>query len=151
MCDDRDALCHEIETHEIGYHRGEIELVGFDNGPGQEMGKEFPWVAPRVMLEYLQWDMGTDEPMAWSVDNYDGEEIWMEIGKAPHEKYKDDRQMNKSISSDDEGVAQLGECNGSFDTAMENHHRRQLQEQRMDGDQRWREEGVYEHVREVGV
>ena len=42
--------------------------------------------------------MGADEPTTWSVDNYDGEETWREIGKTPNSEYKNDGRVDTSQS-----------------------------------------------------
>ena len=95
--DDRVATGHEIEPHEIGrHHRGEIEQLDADDGQTQALDKGYPWTAPRVMLDFLEWDIGMDEPTTWSLDNYDGEEIWQEIGKAPNNEYRHDVQVTTS-------------------------------------------------------
>ena len=52
------------------------ELAVMSNGSPQEIAhlaeRNSPWVAPRVVLQHVEWDVGTNNPAIWSVDMYDG-------------------------------------------------------------------------------
>ena len=52
----------------------------------------YPWYAPRVLKQYFEMVMQGEEPIQWSIDNYDGGATWMEMDVMPKEQYKNDAE-----------------------------------------------------------
>ena len=93
----RDAESHAIANHDVSQHRRrEPEQfepkVGKEREEKQTKQQEYPWMAPRVVLQYMNWDMGDDKPEPGAIDNYDGEESWRECGREPDDEYREDRK-----------------------------------------------------------
>ena len=69
----RDVKNHEIGTHDANQHRqGRSEQFGFEI----DKKYEYPWVAPMMVSQYVNLDMGNEKPKSLTIDNYDGEESW---------------------------------------------------------------------------
>ena len=51
-------------------------------------------MAPRVIFQYVNWDMRGEQPTTWTIDNYDGEESWNECGQEPHNVHRGDGEVN---------------------------------------------------------
>ena len=93
--DNRDASSHEVGTHVMSQNdQGETEKTEFDNGTTQSRRTDFPWTAPRIIWEFLEHDVGEDGPTIWSIDNYDGEDSWLEIGRTPTNGYRCDAEVS---------------------------------------------------------
>ena len=94
----------EVYDHETGNHvvnlnrRREADQIGMESGHQQNVDegttKPYPWKAPRVLLQYLVQTMNTKEPTMWSMDIYDGEEIWHDHKWKPKEEYRHDEEVN---------------------------------------------------------
>ena len=74
---DHDVYDHEIEHHVYDQnHRRETSEVtaGKCHRAKENRGEEakYPWMAPRVVWQYLECRMRTEEPTTWSIDDYDG-------------------------------------------------------------------------------
>ena len=83
----RDAVSHEIGTHDANqYRRGRAKQFEF----GIDEQQDYPWVAPRVILQSVNLDMGDERPKPWIISNYDGEASWREWDRMPNDTYKGD-------------------------------------------------------------
>lgn len=51
-------------------------------------GGQYPWYAPRVLMQYFEITLQYDGPGAWSIDNYDGAVTWMDFETQPNELYR---------------------------------------------------------------
>ena len=47
-------------------------------GEDQARRSENPWLAPKVIQQYVEQRTSTTEPTTWSIDHYDGELSWEE-------------------------------------------------------------------------
>ena len=128
--DNHDATSHEIGTHVIGQHnQGESRQIKIGNGQTQTRHNDFPWTAPRVMLEFLKHDMGLSGPTIWTIDNYDGEATWAEIGETPNHDYKDDKEL--SANQYHKMAVELYQWEGATDNL--------IQKRKITTDEMWRE------------
>ena len=59
----------------------------------QESGTEFPWKAPRIILQHLEWKTNTEEPCQRSIDDCDGAASWKECKQRPREEYREDAEL----------------------------------------------------------
>ena len=92
-----DVNDHATSNHDVSQnHRRESEPRLFECSSPQGIEKveerEFPWIAPRVILQYLTWGTMGNKPTIWSLDNRDGWESWLECKQRPREEYKGDRK-----------------------------------------------------------
>ena len=97
--DDRDRTCREIETHlRSGRYRWESDQPGIgvdsiqNNKPIEN--DEFPLMAPRALLQFLEHDMGNDQLQIWTIDNYDGVGARVDCRQRQREEYKDGIEVN---------------------------------------------------------
>ena len=58
------------------------------------MDAEFPWIAPRVMLQYLETEMENEKPTVWIFENYDSSGIWSELTIGPRVEYRGDTETS---------------------------------------------------------
>ena len=90
---------HETGNHDVNLnHRSEIEQRMMESDQGEDettiATNQYPWRAPRVMLQYLEQVMSTGGPTEWTVDNHDGAETWEEHQWQPKGKYRHDIEMS---------------------------------------------------------
>ena len=94
---DHVAEDHAIEHHEIHpYHRGETDRATIEEVCTTSQRETFPWLAPRVMQQYLEQRTNTAEPTTWSIDDYDGEVSWEEIKQQPSIDYRHDSEVSRN-------------------------------------------------------
>ena len=97
----REVYDHETGNHVVNLdHRSETDQTVMEGdhrtNVAEDNAKPYPWKAPRVLLQYLMQTMATEEPIIWSVDNYDGEDTWHECGWRPAREYRLDAEVNTS-------------------------------------------------------
>ena len=63
--------------------------------------------------------MITGGPTIWSIDNYDGEESWLEIGRAPNNEYRHDTQV--SANQYHKMACELYNLEGETDKLIQQH------------------------------
>ena len=51
-------------------------------------------MAPRVIFQYVNLDMGDNKFEQWTIDSSDGEESWREWNRVPNDEYKEDGTCN---------------------------------------------------------
>ena len=96
---DHDVNDHAIEHHVIyPEHRGDadgtsIEKVELENQRGIEEDEQ-PWFATKILWQYLEQRMNTEEPTTWSIDDYDGKVSWQELKQQPSIDHEHDVDMN---------------------------------------------------------
>lgn len=95
---------HAVIDHEIEHHVYDQNHPGETNGvtagkchrttENQCARSEYPWMAPRVIWQYLEYKTDTEEPTTWSIDDYDGESSWDEIRRQPEDVYRNDHELS---------------------------------------------------------
>ena len=49
-----------------------------------------PWFAPRVLMQYWEWQTQGERFTPWSMDSYDGSAVWVDMEILPDENYRGD-------------------------------------------------------------
>ena len=95
--DDHVRINHDANSHEIVNHaasqrcRRELDRPNANGITKQGVAKrDYPWIAPRVLAQYLAMRMSGGTPIEWTIDDYDGEESWEEEKTQPAAEYGQD-------------------------------------------------------------